>query len=117
MKQASKRHISRFLAVVMTTCSVLSNVTGIQVFAAAKTIDVWDFGGVAQSGSEYTNRITLDDLNKVGSEKLGTDGKFTSDGDVEFDGLTLTVVKNDRVYGTGTNGIDVTTSGKATTRR
>ena len=115
MKQASKRHVSRFLAVVMTTCSVLSNVTGIQVFAAAKTIDVWDFGGVAQSGSEYTNRITLDDLNKVGSEKLGTDGKFTADGEVEFDGLTLTVVKNDRVYGTGTNGIDVTTSAKATT--
>ena len=115
MKQASKRHVSRFLAVVMTTCSVLSNVTGIQVFAAAKTIDVWDFGGVAQSGSEYTNHITVDDLSTMGKDKLGTDGKFTADGEVAFDGLTLTVTKNDRIYGTGTNGIDVSTSGKATT--
>lgn len=69
----------------------------ISVSAQSRTIDVWDFGGVAED--KASNHISVSDLEHL--EQLGADGKFTVDGTIQFGDLAVTVVKNDRAYNGG----------------
>ncbi len=67
--------------------------------SAQRKTDVWDFGGVASSGKNVSNHISIDDLNKL--DQLGSNGKFSADGDIVFGDLTLNVKGNDRAYNAG----------------
>ena len=96
MSNKLKRRISALLSFVMLF-SVMFSGTSVTAFAAGAQVDVWDFGAVAESDTTlYNNRITVDLIN--GLTNLGTDGKFIADGDVEFNGLTVNVKANDRMY-------------------
>lgn len=108
MKVSARKHISRVLALTLTVGTVFSNFTGFEVFAAGKTIDVWDFGGLQESGSLYTNHINRDMLDKMeivsDDEASGNKGKFLEAGDVSFNGITVNVVANDRLFYNGADG-------------
>lgn len=62
--------------------------------AQNRKIDVWDFGGVPESGA--VNHISQTDIDNTAL--LGTGGKYDSAGDISYGDLTLTVVANDRAY-------------------
>ena len=67
------------------------------ISAQSRKVDVWDFGGVEEDGAN--NHISISDIDKM--EGLAADGKFSVDGDIVFDDLTMNVVKNDRAYNSG----------------
>lgn len=106
MKKHTKRILSSILSFAMGVSAVFSgNIS--QVFAQrqATSVEVWDFGGVAQSdgdGVSYTNYITtdfLDNLAAVGDAVSGNKGKFLATGTVDFGGgLSVTANSNDRMY-------------------
>ncbi len=96
MSNKIKRRISALLSFVMLF-SVMFSGTSVTAFAAGAQIDVWDFGAVAESDTSlYNNRITVDLINNISTLAVG--GKFSAPGDVDFNGLTVNVVANDRMY-------------------
>jgi pectin methylesterase-like acyl-CoA thioesterase/lysophospholipase L1-like esterase len=77
--------------------SVMLSGTNVVAYAADAKIDVWDFGCVAESDTSlYDNHITADTINDCTT--LGTDGKFTTEGEYDFNGLIIYALKNDRMY-------------------
>ncbi len=123
----TKRFTSRVLAFVMIISTMFTNVAfadadieGSDIDAvvtpeavdadyiepladtAGGPIDVWDFGGVLEEDTSlYTNHIDtafLDSLTVVGDEASGNKGKFLEKGDTDFNGITVTSEKNDRLF-------------------
>ena len=63
--------------------------------AQNRKIDVWDFGGVQQSGAN--NHISVADIDRL--ENLPVGGKYAEAGNLPpFGDLTVNVVANDRAY-------------------
>jgi pectin methylesterase-like acyl-CoA thioesterase len=83
-----RKVISRVLVLAMLTITLFgTSSANIQAEGTAdgKSIDVWDFGGVQQAGSSYTNHITIEMLNGLkaaGDTTSGTFARNTSFGDV-----------------------------------
>ncbi len=64
--------------------------------AQTRSVDVWDFGGVAQSDAK--NHISIKDLESLA--ELGDDGKFKAS-EISFGDLTVKTGNNDRSYNQG----------------
>lgn len=116
MKFKSKRILSTVLAFAMTVTSMVF--APISTSAADNKIDVWDFGGVAQSDTNlYENHIDtafLDGATFVGDAASGSKGKFLTAGEYDFNGLKVTANANDRLYYNGADGArSYGTNGKA----
>ncbi|SEG00191.1 pectinesterase family protein [Lachnospira multipara] len=106
MKHKSKKSlIRRISSSVCAALMAVSTVFGSVTFANAETttssskIEVWDFGGVEESGSNYTNYISTSFWDNY--EDLGSSGKFASTGSYSWGDLTLYYNGNDRVYYSG----------------
>lgn len=85
-----KKFVRNFLALLLA-----GGVSGL--FAQARTLDVWDFGGVEENGA--TNHISISDIENI--EALGDDGKFTESGEISFGDLTFKADKNDSSFNGG----------------
>jgi pectin methylesterase-like acyl-CoA thioesterase len=83
-----RKAISRVLVLVMLSITIIGmNHAGVLAEGTSSgSIDVWDFGGVQQEGSSYTNHISMDMLNGLkASGNIDSKGQFatnTSFGDV-----------------------------------
>lgn len=88
------------MAFVMLLTLLCTNMGTVNLFADAKKIEVWDFGGVVQSGEMYNNNISLDFLN---AQTGFPTGKWATAGNYDFNGVTLTVNANDRMFNAGAN--------------
>ncbi|MBR1443910.1 MAG: hypothetical protein IJ583_10315 [Firmicutes bacterium] len=98
MSKKRERILSFILALSMMFTACVQN-TVISYADDARKADVWDFGGVAQEGDIYVNHITTATLDKLGTDGLlGSDGKFTKETTVDFDDVSIYVLKNDRSY-------------------
>lgn len=97
MSNKLKRKISTMLSFVMLVSVMLSSVSVTAYAADGAKVDVWDFGCVAESDtSVYENRITPDIINNCAN--LGTDGKFSTAGEYDFNGLIINSNANDRMF-------------------
>lgn len=105
MLKRYKRILSSIIAAVMTVGVVTNSFTVTAMAADARKVDVWDFGGVQQTGTMYQNHITpeiLDALECVGDSASGSKGKFLVAGSYSFGGdCSITANANDRLYYTG----------------
>ncbi|NLM01409.1 MAG: hypothetical protein GX220_08170 [Treponema sp.] len=59
-----------------------------------RKIDIWDFGGVEATGTQYNNNITR---NKIDAIDTLAGGKFQA-GEINFGDLILNMANNDRAY-------------------
>ena len=63
----------------------------------ARKVDVWDFGGIEENGAN--NHISVSDIDNLAL--VGADGKIAEPQVVEFGDLSVSFVKNDRMYYSG----------------
>jgi pectin methylesterase-like acyl-CoA thioesterase len=74
MYKRSKKVISRLLAFIMLATAMLG-AGGVPVMAGdtttSRSSDVWDFGGVIEAGSTYTNHISVSTLNGLSPNVQG----------------------------------------------
>ena len=76
-----------------TAVLLLAALSAALLAAQTRNIEVWDFGGVAESGA--VNHISVADIDAL--EGIAADGKFTA-GEFTFGDLTLKTDNNDRAY-------------------
>lgn len=100
MSNNLKRKVSSMLAFVMLFSAAFSSVNLTTAFAAGNKIDVWDFGCVAEADTSlYENHITADMINGMDNISTGrTKGKIINPGDMDFGGLIINTIANDRIY-------------------
>jgi hypothetical protein len=90
------------------TVGVMTGSFTLNAVAAARKVDVWDFGAIAQDGDMYANHITADQLDSltfvadggkfdVGVANTAVDCDFGND-------LTVAALTNDRLFYTGGAG-------------
>ncbi len=109
MKFKSKRILSTVLAIAMTVTSMVFAPIGTNA-ATGDLIDVWDFGGVAESDTSiYRNNIDTaywDAFTAVGDADSGNKGKFLAAGTYELpNGLVNASNANDRLFYNGADGL------------
>ncbi|WP_407429327.1 pectinesterase family protein, partial [Treponema sp.] len=81
-----------------------SLIAGVLAFGAVSALssqsrkaDVWDFGGIEEDGA--SNHISVSDIDNL--ELVGADGKIAEPKVIEFGDLSVSFVKNDRMYYSG----------------
>ena len=63
--------------------------------AQERKIEIWDFGGVQDSGN-VINHLSTKDIDAIG--QLAAGGRFSVAGEVSWGDLTVNFVNNDRMY-------------------
>lgn len=113
MKRIAKRRLSCLLSAILLLVMSLDMSTFAGVFEkTARKIDVWDFGGVAESNTEmYQNNISASDWDNCSD--VGTNAKFNA-ASIKFGDLTLITTSGDRLYSTSSKNYGA--SGYATTK-
>lgn len=99
MKRIAKRRLSCLLSAILLLVMSLDMSAFAGVFEkTARKIDVWDFGGVAESNTEmYQNNISASDWDNCSD--VGTNAKFNA-ASIKFGDLTLITTTGDRLYST-----------------
>jgi pectin methylesterase-like acyl-CoA thioesterase/lysophospholipase L1-like esterase len=101
MKKRTKSFISSVLTATLTVGALAGSLVTNAV-ADVRKVDVWDFGGVAESGDMYDNHITADQLDSL--EFVADGGKFNvtpanTATDCDFgNDLIVVALQNDRMY-------------------
>ena len=113
MKRIAKRRLRCLLSAILLLVMSLDMSAFAGVFEkTARKIDVWDFGGVAESNTEmYQNNISASDWDNCSD--VGTNAKFNA-ASIKFGDLTLITTSGDRLYSTSSKNYGA--SGYATTK-
>lgn len=96
MKRIAKRRLSCLLSAILLLVMSLDMSAFAGVFEkTARKIDVWDFGGVAESNTEmYQNNISASDWDNCSD--VGTNAKFNA-ASIKFGDLTLITTSGDSI--------------------